>query len=147
MAAVVSINPTLFDNFEKGLLEKLAHNLAYFADSHFVDYPAAFGNLGGFERNPQAVQSMLRKVHIALTEADYASLSWGKKAGHQRRSDHFLIFVEHWAYPEHFSILAIITPKAHQRAEPLIPYFVEQAERFFAMGKRELSLLNWFSTN
>lgn len=145
MNCFVTIHPDVQKNFDPIVLEKLAKSLVYFANSGFSDFPHIFGSYGGFERNPKAVQAQIYKIHIALTEQDLISKFWRYKyKPNRRQSDNFLVFNSHWAYPNLFQIIDIISPNAHKRADKLLPMLIDRAETFHDFEIKELEKLKWF---
>ncbi|MFU2074807.1 type II toxin-antitoxin system YafO family toxin [Gallibacterium anatis] len=107
-------------------------------------YPPIFGHYGGFERNTQAEESGIKKLHVALGKKDFLLKTWRFADGDKRTCDNFLVYVRHWVYSDYFHIIAIITPNAHANADKLIHGIIEQAEVFHANGLPDLQKIPYF---
>lgn len=130
-------------NFPKA--DVIAVGLALFHDTGA--YPDFLGHYGRFERNPQAELSNLHKIHIAIYQTDFDLKTWQRRNGLNRTCDNFVIYTQHFFEEECFQILGIVTPDAHATIDKLLPYFIEQAERFHSMNGNQLSSLNWFDSS
>ncbi|MFZ7265581.1 type II toxin-antitoxin system YafO family toxin [Avibacterium avium] len=141
----ITIHPDVANHFDPIVLEKLPKSLVNFANSGFSDFPYIFGSYGGFERNPQAMQAQIYKIHIALNEQDFASKYWRyRNKPNKRKSDNFLVFNSHWAYPNLLQIIDIISPEAHKKADKLLPMLIDRDEAFHSFNEEELKQLVWF---
>ena len=58
-----------------------------------------------------------------------------------RTCDNFLVFAQHLYDDEHYQILAIINPDAHQRVDAMLPRLVRLAEeKFIELSSDELAV-------
>ncbi|MDH2998102.1 hypothetical protein A1D22_09460 [Pasteurellaceae bacterium LFhippo2] len=102
-------------------------DLVQHIQSHFTLYPTTIGNSGGFEENPRAMIAKIRKVHIAVSDADFDK--WRNKTGQQRKSDNYLIYTIH-DFEDDILILDFISPEAHKRIKNRLADLVLIAEDF-----------------
>lgn len=131
-------------NFPKA--DIIATGLALFHDKG--KYPDFLGHYGRFERNQQALNSQLHKIHIAFSNRDSDLPTWQNKRGSARTCDNFVIYVQHFFEDECFQLLGVVTPDAHNKIDKLLPYFIEKAEKFHKLTKMQLSSMPFFdSTN
>ncbi|ENL3124946.1 type II toxin-antitoxin system YafO family toxin [Escherichia coli] len=87
-----------------------------------------FGSLGGFERNYDAMAANIRKIHLKLP----GDKPWPPEASlSERTCDNFLVYAQHLYIDEHYQILAIISPNAHQQADSMLPQLIKLAEETF----------------
>lgn len=86
------------------------------------------GNWGAFEENPRAMLAGIKKVHVAVSNADFEK--WKKKTGQNRKSDNYLIYTQHGLEDDTFLILDFITPDAHQRIKSRLSDLILVAEKF-----------------
>jgi len=47
---------------------------------------------------------------------------------------------------ERFQLLGVVTPEAHARIDKLLPYFIQQAEKFQALDRIQLAQFAWFDS-
>ncbi len=109
-------------------MKKIATGLAVFHDTG--KYPDFLGHYGQFENNTKAMESQLNKIHIALYRSDWSLKTWQRDKGYNRASDNFVVYVRHFFFDDYYQILGIVTPKAHQRIDQLLPTFIDMAEIF-----------------
>lgn len=98
-----------------------------------------FGNLGRFERNVNAIQSGIWKLHIRLTDEG----GWPpSQKQSERKSNNFLIYAQHWDCRDHYQILAVLSPDAHEKVDKLLPSLISSVEKeFHSLSERELKSL------
>ncbi|MGR7271949.1 type II toxin-antitoxin system YafO family toxin [Klebsiella aerogenes] len=103
-----------------------------------------FGALGGFERNYDAMAANIRKIHLKLP----GDRPWPPEASlSERTCDNYLVFAQHLFYDEHYQILAIISPNAHQQADSMLPRLIKLAEdTFHELPHDELDKLKTYDT-
>lgn len=111
----------------EGLI-KLVHDLMLLEQSYGNSRPDTMGNWGAFEENPRAMLAGIKKVHVAVSNADFEH--WRKKTGQNRKSDNYLVYTKHDLEPDTFLILDFITPDAHKRIKTKLPDLVLCAETF-----------------
>lgn len=101
-----------------------------------------FCSLGGFERNYDAMAANIRKIHLKLP----GDKPWPPDAPLSARTcDNFLVFAQHLYDDEHYQILAIINPDAHQRVDAMLPRLVRLAEeKFIELSSDELARLKTY---
>lgn len=109
-------------------LKKLIDDLMLLEQSNGNFRPDTIGNWGAFEENPRAMLAGIKKVHVAVSNADFEH--WRKKAGQNRKSDNYLIYTQHDLEPDTFLILDFITPDAHKRIKAKLADLVLIAETF-----------------
>ncbi|MGG6115950.1 type II toxin-antitoxin system YafO family toxin [Salmonella enterica] len=105
-----------------------------------VEIPGWLGNAGRFERNIKSIESGIWKMHIrALTEP-----SWPEALMlHERKSDNYLIYAQHWCHIEHYQVIGIIIPGAHTVTDKLLPGLIKNVENEFqCLNESGLKLLN-----
>jgi hypothetical protein len=135
MTAKTCIAPSLYGNdiaigFSR-LLSQYKNNLGL---------PKFFGADSQFERNPQSQLSRIKKIHIMLPPD-----SWGPNVYQQyRKSDNYLVYVEHIVCPSHYQLLAILAPDAHKTIDRALPRLVIQAESFHALSRSDIEMLAWY---
>lgn len=122
-------------------IDKIAVGLALFEASGKQIYPDFLGHYGDLNNSPAARESELRKLHIALRQADFNLRSWHNFQGFNRTCDNFLVYVQHWAYTDYFQILEIVSPDAHKNVDKFINDMVRKAEEFYALRKEQLDQL------
>lgn len=100
------------------------------------------GKIGGFERNPAACASEIRKAHIRMPSEQ----PWHHaKEQPFRSSDNFLIYCHHHEISDHYHIIAIVTPDAHAKIDKMLFGICEYAEKnFHNLNSRELKELQTF---
>ncbi|MCZ5622837.1 type II toxin-antitoxin system YafO family toxin [Escherichia coli] len=81
----------------------------------------------------------IRKIHLKLP----GDKPWSPEAPlSERTCDNFLVFAQHLYDDEHYQILAIISPDAHQRVDAMLPRLVKLAEEnFIELSPEELARL------
>uniref|UniRef100_UPI0035C6BE94 type II toxin-antitoxin system YafO family toxin n=1 Tax=Serratia quinivorans TaxID=137545 RepID=UPI0035C6BE94 len=101
-----------------------------------------FGSHGGFERNYQAMAANIRKIHLKLP----GERPWPPEfTSSQRTCDNFLVYAQHYYDDEHFQILAIISPDAHQLSDVMLPRIITLAETsFIELSPDELASLKTY---
>lgn len=109
-------------------------------------YPTFLGHHGQFERNPQAQLSNIYKIHIALYQSDFDAKQWQARNGRHRTCDNFVVYTQHFMEEERFQLLGVVTPEAHARIDKLLPYFIQQAEKFQALDRIQLAQFAWFDS-
>lgn len=93
----------------------------------------------GIERNYEATSANIRKIHL-LIEGDRP---WPPEAPlSERTSNNYLVYTKHFYREDHFHLLAIISPNAHQVVDDLLPRLVELAEDFIEISDDELEKLH-----
>lgn len=122
-------------------IDKIAVGLALFEASDKQAYPDFLGHYGDLNNSPIARESELRKLHIALSQADFNLRTWCNFRGFNRTCDNFLVYVQHWAYPDYFQILEIVSPEAHKNVDKFINDIVQKAETFYALRREQLAQL------
>ncbi|EDW0700498.1 toxin YafO, type II toxin-antitoxin system family protein [Salmonella enterica subsp. enterica] len=105
-----------------------------------VEVPGWLGNIGRFERNIKSIESGIWKMHIkALTDRPWADTVML----HERKSDNYLIYAQHWCYVEHYQIIGIVIPDAHIMSDKLLPGLIKSVESTFQyLNESGLKLLN-----
>lgn len=87
-----------------------------------------FWSFGGFERSYDAMAANISKIHLKLP----GDTPWPPGLPQSERTcDNFLVFAKHLYDDEHYQILAIITPNAHQQADLVLPELIRLAEETF----------------
>ncbi|KMW74469.1 hypothetical protein TI10_01390 [Photorhabdus luminescens subsp. luminescens] len=101
------------------------------------------GCQGRFERNMQAMESGIWKLHILpLNEKPWPA----NVMLHNRKSDNYLVYAQHWYYENHYQVVAVVIPDAHSRIDRLLDKLVHIVEDSFqCLNERELRLLNHVS--
>lgn len=122
-------------------IDVIAVGLALFHDTGM--YPDFLGHYGKFERNAQAELSNLHKIHIALYQADFNLKTWQRRNGASRTCDNFVVYTQHFLEEECFQILGIVSPEAHAVIDKFLPYFIEKAEAFHRLNRKQLAGLMW----
>jgi mRNA interferase YafO len=63
---------------------------------------------------------------------------------HDRKSDNFLIYAQHWDCRDFYQIVAILSPDAHATVDGILPALIDHVEdEFQSFNERELKeLLN-----
>ncbi|EJJ4071341.1 type II toxin-antitoxin system YafO family toxin [Salmonella enterica] len=62
---------------------------------------------------------------------------------HERKSDNYLIYAQHWCYVEHYQIIGIVIPDAHIMSDKLLPGLIKSVESTFqCLNESGLKLLN-----
>lgn len=117
--------------------QNLAHNLAN--DTQFW----CFGSHGGFERNFDAMAANIRKIHVKL-EGD---TPWPAECSiSERTCNNYLVYAQHLYDDEHYQILALISPDAHQVIERMLPSIIKLAEEtFIELPSAELDKLKTYN--
>lgn len=88
-----------------------------------------FGSHGGFERSYEAMAANIKKIHLKLPgdkpwPAEY-SIS-------QRTCDNYLVYAKHLYNDEHYQIVAIISPNAHDQIDLMLPAIIKLVEDTFS---------------
>ncbi|NBI43187.1 hypothetical protein GVX76_06750 [[Haemophilus] felis] len=117
-------------------IECIAVGIALFHDTG--KYPDFLGHFGQFENNPQTMDSLLHKIHIALYNEGLNFRKWKNRNGHNRTSDSFVIYAKHFFCDDYYLILDIVHPEAHKRVDKLLPNFIQKAEKFHRLRRNEL---------
>lgn len=135
--AKVSITEALYHS---GAAHKYAPMLAAYLSNGAPFW--CFGSLGGFERSYDAMAANIRKIHLKLP----GDKPWAPDAPlSERTCDNYLVFAQHLYDDEHYQILAIISPNAHQLADVMLPKLVQLAEEtFIELPPDELSQLKTY---
>lgn len=126
-------------------IETIAKGIAVFHDTE--KYPDFLGHHGYFEQNPQAMDSQLNKLHIALYRSDWTLKTWKNRNGYNRTCDNMVIYVQHFFQSNYYQILAIVTPEAHKNIDKLLPTYIQLAEEFHTLRPYELSQLPTFTND
>ncbi|MBG2709211.1 type II toxin-antitoxin system YafO family toxin [Proteus mirabilis] len=86
------------------------------------------GANGRWENNAKLCQSLISKIHIRMP----LEPEWNKKTPQiQRKSNHYLVYCQHWLYPNRYQIIAIMSPNAHEIAKTSFLTILEKrAEEF-----------------
>lgn len=138
----VTIEKPLYEQWD--FIEKLAVGIAKYEASNGECYEYFLGHKGKFENNPRA--ESLHKMHIANI-GGLLSDNWKSQRGYNRKSNHFVIYSEHWDLDGRFHILDVVTPNAHQRIDSLIADLIDKAEAFNAMTKAQIDQLKSYTAN
>lgn len=69
------------------------------------------GNEGQWEDNRRLCDSYVYKMHIRLPHESSWSLNIPQAA---RKSNSYLVYAHHWLDREHYQIISIMTPNAHE---------------------------------
>lgn len=109
-------------------LKKLIGDLMLLEQTFGNFRPDTIGNWGAFEENPRAMLAGIKKVHVAVSNADFEK--WKNKTGQNRKSDNYLVYTVHDLEPDTFLILDFITPDAHQKIKSRLSDLVLIAEKF-----------------
>lgn len=142
MRSIVCVHHSIF-----GLpyIEIIAKGIALFHDTE--EYPDFLGHHGYFERNTQATESRLNKLHIALYNSDWTLKTWKNRNGYNRTCDNMVVYAQHFFKPNYYQILAIVTPEAHKNIDKLLPIYIQLAEDFHQLRPSELLQLQAFSND
>lgn len=102
-----------------------------------------FGSHGGFEKNYNAMAANIRKIHVKL-EGD---APWPAEFSlSERTCNNFLVYAQHLYEDEHYQILALVSPDAHQVIDKMLPSIIELAEEtFIDLPSDELSKLKTYN--
>ncbi|PJG83275.1 type II toxin-antitoxin system YafO family toxin [Caviibacterium pharyngocola] len=120
-------------------IDRVAVGIALFHDTG--KYPDFLGHFGQFENNPQAMTSLLNKMHIALYREDWTLRKWRHRNGCNRTFDNFVIYAKHIFDEDCYLILDIVSPDAHKRIDLLLPDLIRKAETFHRLRPTELQKL------
>lgn len=117
--------------------QNLAQNLA--SDTQFW----CFGSHGGFEKNYDAMAANIRKIHVKL-EGD---TPWPPEYSlSERTCNNYLVYAQHLYEDEHYQILALISPDAHQVIDRMLPSIIKLAEEtFIELPLEELNKLKTYT--
>ncbi len=101
------------------------------------------GCQGRFEFNMKAMESGIWKLHIRpLNEKPWPA----KVMLHNRKSDNYLVYAQHWYYENHYQVIAVVIPDAHARIDKLMSRLIRMVEDSFqCLSEQELKLLNHVS--
>ncbi|QIE96388.1 hypothetical protein G5574_05165 [Pantoea stewartii] len=137
MVSQVCIHPSLANN---STVQGYARELSAYLNGASVS--GRLGKNGGFERNTNATQSGILKIHIKIPGSGY----WPTNLSQVKRtSNDYLVYVRHWDYNEKYQILAIITPDAHERIDGLLPDLIKIAEKcFHDLNDNQLKQLTYY---
>lgn len=128
------------------LFNAAAHDYAAMLAKHLGGYGTAgwLGNQGRFERNMKAIESGIWKMHILPV----SEKPWPQGMPvHQRKSDNYLVYAQHWYHDSHYQIIAVIIPDAHYRIDKLLDGLIQTVESSFqSLNEQELKLLNHISS-
>ncbi|MBE2899020.1 type II toxin-antitoxin system YafO family toxin [Pasteurellaceae bacterium 20609_3] len=126
-------------------VEKIAVGIALFHDTG--RYPDFLGHYGQFENNPQAMDSLINKIHIALYREEWTLRTWRHRNGYNRTSDNFVIYARHFFFSNHYLILNIVSPNAHKEIQRLLPNLINKAESFHRLTLEEISQFTAYTSN
>jgi len=126
--------------YQQGAAHKYAKMLAE-TISNSAQY-WCFGSHGGFERSYEAMAANIKKIHLKLPE----DKPWPPEYSlSQRTCDNYLIYTKHLYNDEHYQILAIISPNAHEQIDSMLPAIIKLVEENFSeMPQNELDKLKTY---
>lgn len=135
--AEVCIHPSIEGN---STVQGYARELSNYLNG--VSLSGRLGKNGGFERNAAATTSGIMKIHIKVPgESHWASNIQQR----DRTSNNYLVYARHWAYPQRFQIITIVTPDAHERIDGLLHAIIKIAEKdFLGLNESQLSALTYY---
>lgn len=83
---------------------------------------------GRWESNAKLCQSLISKIHIRMP----IEPEWNKRTPQiQRKSNHYLVYCQHWLNPDRYQIIAIMSPNAHEIAKiSFLAVLEKRAEEF-----------------
>lgn len=83
---------------------------------------------GRWESNAKLCQSLISKIHIRMP----IEPEWNKRTPQiQRKSNHYLVYSQHWLNPDRYQIIAIMSPNAHEIAKTsFLAVLEKRAEEF-----------------
>lgn len=119
----ISIHP---DIEYKELVNEYAKFLKLWKNDNILsDYLGADGR---WENNAKLCQSLISKIHIRMP----IEPAWHKKTPQiQRKSNHYLVYCQHWLNPNEYQIIAIMSPNGHELAKTSFLAILEKrAEEF-----------------
>lgn len=93
-------------------------------DCDELEYPLQLGKQGrlgvsieGKIINRDQYNSLISKIHIALSDEDFKSPKWKRKTAESRTSDNYVLYIKHPNISNCILILGVISPDAHSRIE------------------------------
>lgn len=93
-----------------------------------------FGSHGGFERSYEAMSANIRKIHLKLP----GDKPWPPEYSQsQRTCDNYLVYAKHLYNDEHYQIIAIISPNAHDQIDSILPSIIKLVEETFSEISQE----------
>lgn len=125
----------------KAAAHRFAQNLARYLANGTQFW--CFGSHGGFEKNYAAMAANIRKIHVKLDgDAPWpAELSLS-----ERTCNNYLVYAQHLYEDEHYQILALISPDAHQLIDKMLPSIINLAEEsFIELSVAELNKLKTYN--
>lgn len=135
----VSITEGLFQQaaahrYAQMLAETISNGTAYWC----------FGSHGGFERSYEAMAANIRKIHLKLP----GDKPWPPEYSPSKRTcDNYLVYAKHLYNDEHYQILAIISPNAHEQIDSLLPSIIKLVEETFSeIPQEELDKLKTYES-
>ncbi|MBI6542094.1 type II toxin-antitoxin system YafO family toxin [Proteus vulgaris] len=119
----ISIHP---DIEYKTIANEYAHLLKLWKEDNILSN--YLGANGRWENNAKLCQSLISKIHIRMP----LEPGWNKKTPQiQRKSNHYLVYCQHWLYPNRYQIIAIMSPNAHEIAKTsFLAVLEKRAEEF-----------------
>lgn len=119
----ISIHP---DIEHKTIANEYAHLLKLWKEDNILSN--YLGTNGRWENNAKLCQSLISKIHIRMP----LEPGWNKKTPQiQRKSNHYLVYCQHWLYPNRYQIIAIMSPNAHEIAKTsFLAVLEKRAEEF-----------------
>ncbi|EIX9337709.1 TPA: type II toxin-antitoxin system YafO family toxin [Klebsiella pneumoniae] len=102
-----------------------------------------FGSHGGFERSYEAMAANIKKIHLKLP----GDKPWPPEYSlSQRTCDNYLVYAKHLYNDEHYQIVAIISPNAHDQIDSLLPSIIKLVEDTFSeLPQAELDQLKTYN--
>lgn len=85
--------------------------------------PPVFGNEGAWEGHGRLNTSFVFKIHILLPGEKVWSARLPAAA---RKSNSYLVYSRHWLDPDHYQVISIMSPDAHEMARTS---FLSELER------------------
>lgn len=83
---------------------------------------------GKWENSAKLCQSLISKIHIRIPNEP----KWHENMPQiQRKSNYYLVYCQHWLYPNRYQIIAIMSPNAHELAKTsFLAELEKRAEEF-----------------